>query len=142
MADRVPSDHTTVETHRISVESVGRTDRLRLELSDVDVVPRSVVRLTIGGSEYHAQVETTLDGTLVIASAHDNARLARTDGEGEDRLAAWLTETGLVAGRSVLLDELLAGTHYGLRQPGERIVYTVREPPEDSLTDIARDLDG
>jgi len=34
------------------------------------------------------------------------------------------------------------GFQYGLRRPGERVVYTALDPPASSLSDIARDVDG
>lgn len=141
MADRVPSDHASVETHRVSLDTVGRTSRLRVTLPEtLAVAEGDVLRLTIDDSDAHAQVRTGLDGHPEVRGAFDNARLARAD-EGENRLAEWLDAVGLDAGQSVLLDELVAGSHYGLREPGERTVYTVREPPSDSLADIASQLD-
>lgn len=141
MADRISSDNETVSTHRVPVETVGRTSRLRVELPQgLDLDDGDVVRLTLDGSESHARIETSLDGTPEIRGAFDNARLARSD-EGEDRLAAWLEAADVQAGRSVLLDVLTPGYHYGLREPGERVVYTVRDPPDSSLSDIARSLE-
>lgn len=142
MADRVPSDHDTVETHRVSLATVGRTDRYRIELPEtLDLAPEETVRLSFGGTEAHARLSESLDGTLELRGAFDNARVARDPETGTDRLAAWIDDSGLGAGRSLLLDVLVAGAHYGLRLPGDRVVYTVREPPADSLSDIARGLD-
>lgn len=142
MADRVASDHDTVETHRLSVDTVGRTSRYRIELpAGLDVAAGDVIRLDFGGQQSQAQVTESLDGTLELRGAYANARLARED-EGEDRLGPWLEEAGLDAGRSVLLDVLVDGSQYGLREPGSRTVYTVATPPSDSLSSIAEDLDG
>jgi len=141
MGDRVPSDHDTVQSHRVAVESVGRTDRLRIALPDsLDLEPGAVVRLSLGGEDYHAQVEETLDGSLALSGAYANARLARDPDGSENHLASWLADTGRTAGQSVLLDVLVPGGHYGLREPGSRVVYTVREPPSESLSDIADSL--
>jgi hypothetical protein len=138
MGDRVPSDHDTVETHRAAVESVGRTDRLRVALpGTLDLSPDDTVRLSLDGDDSHALVSESLEGSLELRGAYDNERLAREDGEGDNRLLEWLRSAGLDDGRSVLLDELVAGSHYGLREPGSRVVYTVREPPAESLSDIA-----
>jgi hypothetical protein len=138
MGDRVPSDHDTVETRRVTVESVGRTDRLRVALpGTLDLSPDDIVRLSLDGDDYHARVRESLDGSLELRGAYTNERLAREDGEGDNRLLEWLRAAGLDEGRSVLLDELVAGAHYGLREPGSRVVYTVREPPAESLSDIA-----
>lgn len=142
MGDRVPSDHDTVETHRVSVESVGRTDRHRLVLPDsLAVSADDVVRLSVDGNAYHARLRKSLDGTLELRGAYANARLARNPEEGENHLTAWLDDVGLSAGRSVLLDVLVEGDHYGVREPGSRVVYTVRESPSDSLSDIASQLE-
>ncbi|MEF8881251.1 MAG: hypothetical protein V5A34_01845 [Halapricum sp.] len=141
MADRVPSDHETVSTYRVTLATVGRTGRPRIELpEDVHVQEDEIVRLSFDGGEYHARVETSLDGTSVLNGAFDNARLARSD-EGEDRLTEWIAGTDVEPRRSLLLDVLTEGYHYGLREPGERVVYTVREPPDSSLTDIAQSLE-
>lgn len=138
MGDRVPSDHDTVESRRVAVESVGRTDRLRVALpGTLDLSPDDVVRLSLDGEDYHAQVSESLDGSLELRGAYDNERLAREGDPEDNHLVDWLQSAGLGDGRSVLLDELVAGAHYGLREPGSRVVYTVREPPSDSLSDIA-----
>jgi hypothetical protein len=142
MGDRVPSDHDSVESHRVTVESVGRTDRRRLALPEsLSVSKGDVVRLSLGGDDYHVQIRASLDGSPELRGAYDNQRLARDPGEGENHLEAWLDATGLSAGRSVLLDVLVEGDHYGVREPGSRVVYTVRESPSDSLSDIASQLD-
>ncbi|MFC7057968.1 DUF7112 family protein [Halovenus salina] len=41
-----------------------------------------------------------------------------------------------------MFDVLRTGYAYGLRRPGERVVYSPPEQPDSSLTDIARDLDS
>lgn len=141
MADRIASDTESVATHRLTIETVGRTSRPRLELpAELDLEADDVVRLTLDGSEYHTRVESNLEGELELRGAFDNPRLARSD-DGEDRLAAWVDDSGVEAGRSVLLDVLTAGYHYGLREPGERVVYTARDPPDDSLSSIAESLE-
>ncbi|MUV90896.1 hypothetical protein GJ629_14160 [Halapricum sp. CBA1109] len=142
MGERVPSDHDTVSSYRIPVESVGRTSRLRLALpSAVPVAAGDVLRLTLDGRDAHAQVTDGIEGGLQVRGAYDNARLAReTDADATDRLREWLSAADRSAGQSVLLDELVAGDHYGLRAPGERVVYTVKRSPSGSLSDIAEDL--
>jgi len=141
MADRVPSDNDSISTHRVTLETVGRTSRPRIALpAAVEAADGDVVRLTFDGQEYHARVETSLDGTVEIRGAFDNARLARSD-DGEDHLTAWVAESDVEPGRSLLLDVLTEGYHFGLREAGERVVYTVRDAPEDSLSNIAQSLD-
>jgi hypothetical protein len=136
---RVASDHEAVDTHRSSVERVGRTRRPRIPLPDA-VEAEGVVRLTVGGSRYHARVEQGLAGDRDLRGAYDNARLART-GDGENRLRAWI-EAAEADGETVLIDVVTPGYHYGLRLPGDRTVYEPVDPPSSSLVDLARDLDG
>lgn len=142
MGDSLPSDHDTVETHRLTLSTVGRTDRPRIELPDeLGLEHGDIVTLSTGRKEYVAQVAKNLDGSLEIRRAVDNRRLAKTDDEGENRLAEWVESVGLDAGRSVLLDVLVDGKQYGLRKPGDRVVYTLHDTPSESLSDIASDLD-
>jgi len=141
MADRIASDHEAVETHRMTLGTAGRTSRPKLELPEtIEAGDGDVVRITLDGQAYHARVESGLDGTLVVRGAFDNARLARSD-EGENRLIEWVEDADVEPGRSLLLDVLHDGYHYGLREPGQRVVYTVREPPKGSLSDIAESLE-
>lgn len=144
MPERVPSDHDAVESHRVHVETVGATSRPRVPLpGTLDVAEGDVIRLSLEGKVRHAQVTATLGGDLALAGAYDNARLARTGGEGSaDRLRAWLDGDGLGGGDPLLLDVVTPAYAFGLRRPGERVVYAAVEPPSDSLADIARDLEG
>lgn len=142
MADRLPSDHDAVETHRATVSQVGRTGRPEVEVPDaVSLSDGDLARVVLDGEEYHGQVETTLDGEHVLRRAADNARLVR-EGEGTDRLAAWFDEIDVAFGDSVHFDVVSAGHKYGLRSPGTRVVYTATDAPDSSLADIARNLDG
>jgi hypothetical protein len=143
VTDRVPSDSDAVATHRTHLREVGRTGRSRVPLPEaVDVAVGDVIRLSLAGETYHAQVETGLDGDPDVRGAFSNARLARTDGEGDDHLRAWLDDVGLEPGDPVLVDAVTPGFMYGLRRPGERVIYEAGDPPQSSLADIARDLDG
>ncbi len=142
MTERLPSDHDAVESHRTHLESVGRTSRRRVPLpSALDVTADDVLRLSLAGEDTHAAVTETLDGGLAITGAFANARLARSADEGDDQLDAWLDEQGLGPGDPVFVDVVTPGYAFGLRRPGDRVVYTAREPPADSLADIARDLE-
>ncbi len=142
MSDRVPSDHDAVDTHRVSIEAVGRTGRPRVVLPDaLDVSDGSTVTLALDGDAYDATVGTTLDGDLVITHAADNRRLAR-ERDGENRLAEWVESASVSLGGSAHLDVVTAGHHYGLRTPGTRVVYSATAAPDSSLSDIASDLDG
>ncbi|MFB6224023.1 MAG: hypothetical protein ABEH86_10195 [Haloarcula sp.] len=142
MPDRVSSDHDTVETHRVPVESIGRTDRPRIILpAELDFEDGDTVRLALDGDWYHGSVETTLDGEPVISHVADNRRLARERG-GTNRLAEWVADSNVSLGGSAHLDVVTNGTEYGLRTPGKRVVYTATGGPDSSLSDIARDLDN
>jgi hypothetical protein len=143
VTDRVPSDHETIASHRSHVESIGRTNRPRLPLPDaVDAAAGDVLRLSLEGDTYHAQVQESLDGGLDVRGAFDNARLARADDEGENRFAEWAAEVGLSAGDAVLVDVVTPGFKLGVRRPGERVVYDATDAPSSSLSDIASDIDG
>lgn len=143
MTQRVPSDAGAVDTHRTHVATVGRTGRPRVPLPDaVDAAAGETVRLALAGETYHAEVTATLEGEPDVRGAFDNARLARADGEGENRLPAWLDRAGLEPGDAVLVDAVTSGFMYGLRRPGERVVYDAADPPDSTLADIARDIDG
>jgi len=143
VTERVPSDHDAVAHHRVHLETVGRTSRPRVPFpAALDVAADDVVRLSLAGRDTHAQVTETLGGDLAVEGAFDNARLARTADEGENRLQAWVDEAGLGPGDPIALDVVTSGYAFGLRRPGERVVYQAREPPSDALADIARDLDG
>jgi hypothetical protein len=143
VTDRVPSDHETVTSHRTRREGIGRTSRPRIPLPDaLDVAAGDVLRLSLEGVEYHAQVTDSLDGGTDLRGAFDNARLARADGEGTNHLRAWVDDAGLGVGDPVVLDVVTPGYKFGLRRPGERVVYDATDAPSSSLSDIARNLDG
>jgi hypothetical protein len=106
----------------------------------LDIGASDIIYLSLDGDAAYAEVTATLDGDTAIRGAFANRRLARSDDEGEDRLAAWLDDRGLEAGKTVVLDVLTGGFAYGLREPGARVVYTPPDPPDSSLTDIAASL--
>jgi len=142
VADRVPSDHETVETHRVPVESVGRTDRPRVVLPDeLALDDGDTVRLALDGDQYHAVVETNLDGEPILSHVADNRRLAR-ERDGTNRLTEWIADSDVSLGGSAHLDVITDGAEYGLRTPGKRIVYTATDGPDSSLSDIAQNLDS
>ena len=144
MTDRVPSDHPSIETYRISLGRRGRLDRPRLDLSsvDTDLPAGEVVRLTLDGETYHARITEPFESGLEIHGAYDNPRLARDPGSGTERLAEWRAAKDLDFGRSVLFDVVVPDYGYGLRVPGERALYETTTPPDTSLQSIARSLDG
>jgi len=142
MSERVPSDHDAVDTHRVSLEAVGRTGRPRVVLpDDVGLSDGDVVTLALDGDDYEARAETSLDGDLAITHVADNRRLAR-ERDGENRLAEWVADASVSVGGSAHLDVVTEGHQYGLRTPGRRVVYTATDAPDASLSDIASDIDG
>jgi hypothetical protein len=136
MPDRVPSDHASVSTFRAEIARSGGTRRPCLRLpADPELEDGDLIRLVVDGDTRHARVDGDADG-FVLRGAYDNRRLARSD-EGENRLAEWLNATGREFGQSVDFDEVEAGFLYGVRLPGERVVYEATESPDSSLADIA-----
>jgi hypothetical protein len=141
VTERLPSDHDSIESHRVHLERVGRTSRTRVPLpADLSLAADDVVWLSIGGESAHARVEGSLAGEPAFAGAYENARLART-GEGTDHLRQWTERHDLTPGEPVWLDVLRSGYAYGLRRPGERVIYAPPDPPDDSLASIAADLE-
>lgn len=142
MPDRLPSDADAVSTTRAHVERYGGTRRPCVRLGEeVDVSDGDLLRLVLDRTTYHARVHVDANGPL-LRGAYGNRRLARTQGEGENELRAWLEDVGKQPGDPLELDEVVAGELYGLRVPGNRTVYSVSRGPRSSLSEIARDLDG
>jgi len=142
VSDRLPSDHDAVTSYRTRRERVGRTSRVRVPLpAALDVAEGDVIRLSLAGTTYHAQVQSSLDGDLDVRGAFDNARRARAR-EGDNHLQSWVDDAGLGPGDAVVLDVVTSGFKFGLRRPGQRVIYEATDAPSSSLSDIARDLDG
>lgn len=138
--DRVPSDHRTIDQYRGTVVTHGTGRNRAVELPDAVSVPvGEVIRLSLSGTEYHAQFERFAEGVRVTG-AFETPTLARTPRDGTNMLDSWLTDKELSAGRSVHLDVIDPDFKYGLRAPGERVIYDAPTPPDDSLAAIARDL--
>lgn len=141
MTDALPSDHPVVDSHRVELDAVGSTGRPQLVLpAKLSCDPGDSVRLSIEGTQTHAEVVSTLRGDPGIRGAYANRRLART-GDGENLLADWLDESGHGPGSTLVLDVLTEGYAYGLREPGKRVVYEPVERPDSSLADIAESLE-
>ncbi|WP_117594251.1 DUF7112 family protein [Haloprofundus halophilus] len=141
MPDRVSHENPSVTTYRARLERSGGTRRPCLRLPDeLDAEDGDIVRLVLDGDEHHAKIDSDARGML-IRGAYDNRRLARTPGEGENRLVEWAETNGRTPGTSVELDEVEPGHLYGLRVPGKRAVYSVTRQPKSSLADIAQQLD-
>lgn len=141
MTDRVASDTDAVETLRARIDRVGSTRRRCVRPPESAVPdPGSIVRVVFDRTEYHARVGRDGLGPH-LAGAYADRRLART-GEGENHLADWLETIDREVGDAIEFDVVLPDQLYGLRRPGDRAVYRVREGPRDSLTSIAEKLDG
>jgi hypothetical protein len=102
----------------------------------VSVSAGTFIRLVLDGTPAHARVDADSSG-LVVRGAYDNKRLARTTGEGENRLVEWCRTHDRDPGDAVDFDEVEAGYLYGLRVPGSRCVYESTGTPNDSLASIA-----
>lgn len=141
MTDPVSSDHPVVDSHRTELDSVGSTGRPQLVLPpELSCAVGEFVRLSIARRWTDAEVVPTLSGDTAIRAAYANRRLART-GDGTDLLGNWLDENGHGPGDTLALDVITAGYAYGLREPGERVIYEPIEKPDSSLADIAESLD-
>lgn len=137
MPDAIPSDHDAIESHRITLDGVGRTSRLQLPLPQaLPIGEGEFIRVLVDGHSAHTRVASTLDSRPAIRGAYANKRMARTQ-EGEDLLGDWLSENGYSAGDTIVLDDVTEGYAVGVRQPGERVVYDPPTAPTDSLSDIA-----
>jgi hypothetical protein len=133
----VPHDHPSVDSHAGEVVRAGRVDRPCVRVSGAPL-PADVVRLVLGGAEYHADVCDTRNGAEV-RGVYDTAAAAR-DRAGENRLVGWVESRNLDYGRTVHLDVVDDGYRYGLRGPGEYATYERTGAPDDSLRSIAEDL--
>ena len=143
MADRVSSDHPSVDTVRATLAETATGVRLELPADERDSFPADeVVRVVLDGDERFARIERALTGDdLSIPGVFDSPSFAREPRDGEDRLPDWIADHGVRAGGSVLVDVIEPSFLYGLRAPGETAVYEAREPPSDSLASIAEDLE-
>ena len=140
MAERVPSDHPSVTALRATVARSGGTRRPCLRFpDDAAVEAGDRIRLVLDGTTTHARVESDASGTL-IRGAYDNERLVRSPGEGENRLVEWCEAHDRDPGDAVEVDELDPGFCYGVRDPGDRVVYDVPSRPDESLRGIAESL--
>lgn len=145
MADRVSSDHASVESVRAELVRAGRTDRPRVAVP-ADATNRfpedEVVRLVVDGTERFTRVASRMGADrLELRGAHETPGDAEDQSAGSDHLDEWQDAHDVRFGGAVLVDVVEAGYKYGLRAPGERAVYDAGRP-DSSLADIAQDLDG
>lgn len=139
MGERIRADHPSVDTVRATIEQVGRTSRSKIHLPAETPISHGMVRLILQGTIRRSPVERTHDDDLVIIGAYDTPEQARQR-SGENRLQEWIDEEQLEYGRSVLVDMLEREFCYGVRVPGEDVVYEVPDRPDSSLTAIADEL--
>ncbi|AWB27702.1 DUF7112 family protein [Halococcoides cellulosivorans] len=138
MSERIPCDHASIESHRVTVERVGRR-RPAIPIPDaVDLAVGDRCVVSLGGTETHAVVESDVEDAPRITAVGETRADA---GEGPSgRLADWLDSVDVQIGRSVTMDVVTPGYKIGLRPPGESVTYQTRDPPDRSLDSIARDL--
>jgi hypothetical protein len=143
VADRVPSDHPSVDSVRAELVRAGRTDRPRVALLEkaADRFPDGeVVRLVVDGAERFTRVDGGDRGDRrQLRGAHETPADARDRHAGSDHLGDWQDAHDVRFGGAVLVDVVEDGYKYGLRAPGERAVYESGSP-DSSLADIAEDL--
>jgi hypothetical protein len=144
MADRIPSDHPSIRTVRSTCAETTTGVRLEVPAADSDAFPADeVVRTVLDGEELFARIERALTGEeLSVPGVYETPDLARDPGGATDRLAEWVADHDVPAGGSVQIDVVEPEFLYGLRAPGETAYYDAPEPPRDSLSDIANDLEG
>ncbi|MXV60744.1 hypothetical protein GS429_01385 [Natronorubrum sp. JWXQ-INN-674] len=144
MADRISSDHPSVQTVRSTCTETATGVRLEVPADDRDAFPTDeVVRIVLDGDELFGLVERALTGDeLSVPGVYETPDQARDPSGATDRLAEWVDDHGVPAGGSVLVDVIEPEFLYGLRTPGETTYYDAREPPSESLSDIAKDLEG
>lgn len=133
----LPSDHPTVETVRATVARHG--GGRRLDLPEGVGLSTGIMRVECESGTRFARVES-VSGTPAIVGLYATADAARAGDVDRNRLADWLAAVDRPPGRSVLVDVLEPGADIGLRAPGQRLVYRVRDPPDPSLRGLADEL--
>lgn len=143
MADRIRSDNPAIETVRASVSETATGVRLELPADEAASFPAGeVVRFVLDESERFGRIERGLSGDgLVVRGIYESPTHARNPRDGVDRFGDWVADVGVRTGGSVLVDVVEPDFLYGIRKPGQTAVYQAREPPADSLSEIAKNLE-
>lgn len=143
MGDRIASDHPSVETVRSTCTETATGVKLEVPADERGAFPTDeVVRVALDGEELFARVERALTGDeLSIPGVYETPDQARDPSGATDRLTEWTTDHDVSGGGSVLIDVVEPEFLYGLRAPGKTAYYDAREPPSDSLSEIAKDLE-
>ncbi|ELY84032.1 hypothetical protein C485_16325 [Natrinema altunense JCM 12890] len=132
-----------MQTVRSTCTETATGVKLEVPADDREAFPTDeVVRVVLDGEELFARVERALTGDdLSIPGVYDTPDLARDPSGGTDRLTEWTADHDVPAGGSVLIDIVEPEFLYGLRSPGETTYYDAREPPTESLSEIADSLE-
>ncbi|ELZ01502.1 hypothetical protein C482_06999 [Natrialba chahannaoensis JCM 10990] len=143
MADRIASDHPSVQTVRSTCSETATGVQLAIPADDREAFTTDdIVRIVLDGDECFAQIERALVGDdLTIPGVYETPDLARDPSGGTDRLEAWVDDHAIANEGSVLIDIVEPDFLYGLREPGSTAYYDAYEPPSDSLSSIAKDLE-
>lgn len=139
MPDRIASDAPAVSTYRARVTRYGGTRVRCIRVHEQMALEGGrTIRLVLGGDSRFAPVEVD-SRSLLIRGAFDDRQLARSR-EGENRLQGWFATREVTRGGTVEFDEVSPGQVYGLREPGERVLYEIPRRADESLRDIAESI--
>ncbi len=139
MPDRIASDTSAVSTYRARVTRYGGTRVRCLRVHErIGLEEGETIRLVLGGDSRFAPVEID-SRSLLIRGAFDDRQLARSR-EGKNRLHEWFATREVNRGATVEFDEVSQGQVYGLREPGERILYEIPRRADESLRNIAESI--
>ncbi|NGM70168.1 hypothetical protein G6M89_14315 [Natronolimnobius sp. AArcel1] len=143
MADRIASDHPSVQTVRATCTETATGVRIELPATDTGAFPTDeVVRISLDGDERFARIERPLTGDgLSIPGIYETPDTARDPSSGRELLGDWADDHGISPGSSILVDVIEPDFSYGLREPGQTNYYDASEPPSKSLSDIAKSLE-
>lgn len=140
MADRLPSDHPSIETVRARVERHGGGIRLAVPGS---VLPEdgAVPRVVLDERTRFGRLASGTGDNQWVVGLYDTTKGVTDPTVGQDRLEPWLSAHGRGVGTSVEVDVIEADRQYGIREPGTRTVYQDVKPRSRSLDAIARGLE-
>ncbi|RQG94430.1 DUF7112 family protein [Natrarchaeobius chitinivorans] len=143
MTDRISSDHPSIRTVRATCTETAGGVRLDVPADDRDAFPiDDVVRIVADRETLFARIDRALTGDdLSVPGVYETPEAARDPGGQTDRLAEWTDEHEVRAGGSILIDVVEPDYLYGLREPGTTAYYDAVEPPNESLSAIAKRLE-
>ncbi len=142
--DRVPSEHDVIDSYAGEIVPHGPRRRLAVAVpSSVPLPTGDVIRLRLPSdtTTYFARPEAFADtDRRRLSGAFHTPDAARTPGTADNCLRAWLANTDLGIGRTIYIDVIEPGFKYGLRGPGDRLLYTLPNQSNSGLNDIATRL--